>query len=168
MAEEDGQILIKNHQKKTKTEENGDWSSRFPCIGDNLCDGGSIDIVENRVKKRKRRKKLDKEEEDKFTVEKGHDLPIESVKKQDPLVVLGYDIMLMIFGYLDARSVVLSLLASCRWHGVACSDRLWAPKVSFFFVFSFLLSFSGEESRNNFDKVLIFTKILQDFSVGWF
>nr|XP_027120901.1 uncharacterized protein LOC113737968 [Coffea arabica] len=128
MAEEDGQILIKNHQKKTKIEENGDWSSRFPCIGDNLCDGGYIDIVESRVKKRKRRKKLDKEEEDKFTVEKGHDLPIESVKKQDPLVVLGYDIMLMIFGYLDARSVVLSLLASCRWHGVACSDRLWAPK----------------------------------------
>lgn len=128
MAEEDGQILSKNHQKTTKTEENGDWSSRFPCTGDSFCDGGYVDTVESRVKKRKRRKKLDKEEEDEITVEKGHDLLVELVKKQDPLVVLGYDIMHMILGYLDARSVARSLLVSRGWHGVACGDRLWAPK----------------------------------------
>ncbi|GAB4843690.1 hypothetical protein Ancab_013654 [Ancistrocladus abbreviatus] len=47
--------------------------------------------------------------------------------RQDPLDVLGPDLMMKILGYLDARSVALSLLVSRGWHGVASSDRLWAP-----------------------------------------
>ena len=48
---------------------------------------------------------------------------------QDPLVVFGWDIMLMILNHLDARSVALSLLVSRGWHGVASSDAIWSKKV---------------------------------------
>ncbi|KAK6929666.1 hypothetical protein RJ641_003760 [Dillenia turbinata] len=52
----------------------------------------------------------------------------EEKKRQDPLVVFGTDIMTKILGYLDARSVALSLLVSRGWHGVASSDKLWTSK----------------------------------------
>lgn len=47
---------------------------------------------------------------------------------QDPLVVFGWDIMLMILSHLDARSVALSLVVSRSWHGVASSDAIWSKK----------------------------------------
>ncbi|CAI9271294.1 unnamed protein product [Lactuca saligna] len=47
---------------------------------------------------------------------------------EDPLVVFGRDIMLMILNHLDARSVALSLLVSRSWHGVASSDAIWSKK----------------------------------------
>ncbi|KAH0634345.1 hypothetical protein KY284_037131 [Solanum tuberosum] len=46
----------------------------------------------------------------------------------DPLVVLGSDIMLMILSCLDARSVALCLLVSCGWRGFASSDKIWSSK----------------------------------------
>ncbi|KAH0637394.1 uncharacterized protein [Solanum tuberosum] len=46
----------------------------------------------------------------------------------DPLVVLGSDIMLMILSCLDARSVALCLLVSCGWRGIASSDKIWSSK----------------------------------------
>uniref|UniRef100_A0A2P2KYI9 Uncharacterized protein LOC107408595 n=1 Tax=Rhizophora mucronata TaxID=61149 RepID=A0A2P2KYI9_RHIMU len=48
---------------------------------------------------------------------------------QDPLEVLGRDLMMKILSNLDARSVALSLVVSCGWHGVASSDSLWSIKV---------------------------------------
>ncbi|KAL4561161.1 hypothetical protein LXL04_033323 [Taraxacum kok-saghyz] len=48
---------------------------------------------------------------------------------QDPLVVCGFDIMLMILSHLDARSVASSLVVSRRWRRVACSDTIWSEKV---------------------------------------
>lgn len=47
---------------------------------------------------------------------------------QDPLIVFGWDIMLMILNHLDARSVALSLVVSRSWHGVASSDAIWSKK----------------------------------------
>ncbi|GKC68889.1 F-box domain, cyclin-like protein, partial [Tanacetum coccineum] len=47
---------------------------------------------------------------------------------QDPLVVFGWDIMLMILNHLDARSVAQSLMVSRGWHGVASSDAIWSKK----------------------------------------
>uniref|UniRef100_A0A2P2KYH3 F-box domain-containing protein n=1 Tax=Rhizophora mucronata TaxID=61149 RepID=A0A2P2KYH3_RHIMU len=47
---------------------------------------------------------------------------------QDPLEVLGRDLMMKIFSNVDARSVALSLVVSRSWHGVACSDSLWSLK----------------------------------------
>ncbi|KAK3026392.1 hypothetical protein RJ639_042602 [Escallonia herrerae] len=73
---------------------------------------------EDRVRKRKRRRKREESEEQ---VDEG---PV-----RDPLVVFGSDIMMVILGYLDARSVALSLLVSRGWRGVASSDRLWASKI---------------------------------------
>lgn len=48
---------------------------------------------------------------------------------QDPLVVCGCDIMLMILSRLDARSLASTLLVSRRWRMVASSDTLWSRKV---------------------------------------
>lgn len=47
----------------------------------------------------------------------------------DPLVVFGWDIMLMILNHLDALSVAQSLVVSRTWHGVASSDAIWSKKV---------------------------------------
>ncbi|GAB4851405.1 hypothetical protein Ancab_030808 [Ancistrocladus abbreviatus] len=74
------------------------------------------------VKRRRREEELKEAEED----DGGGGREIEN-GQQDPLVVLGYDLMMRILGYLDARSVALSLLVSRDWHGAASSDRLWGP-----------------------------------------
>ena len=47
----------------------------------------------------------------------------------DPLVVFGYDIMLMILSHLDARSVATALVVSREWRSVASSDTIWSKKV---------------------------------------
>ncbi|KAK2993350.1 hypothetical protein RJ640_007617 [Escallonia rubra] len=73
---------------------------------------------EDCVRKRKRRRKREESEEQ-----------VDGGPVRDPLVLFGSDIMMVILGYLDARSVALSLLVSRGWHGVASSDRLWASKV---------------------------------------
>ncbi|KAJ4722867.1 F-box domain containing protein [Melia azedarach] len=78
--------------------------------------------VNKRGKKRKRNGRRKKRERDKITKQE------EVVVLQDPLEVFGGDIMLLILGKLDARSVALSLLVSRAWHGVASSDSLWTSK----------------------------------------
>lgn len=85
--------------------------------------GGEVvgEVEENRVKQRTAKKR--KEEE--TSEEK---LGVIGIKLQDPLVVLGLDIMNMILSCLDARIVALCLPVSHGWHGVACSDLLWSPK----------------------------------------
>ncbi|KAK9058438.1 hypothetical protein SSX86_023280 [Deinandra increscens subsp. villosa] len=47
---------------------------------------------------------------------------------QDPLVVYGYDIMLMILNRLDARSLASMLLVSRSWRAIASSDIIWSKK----------------------------------------
>lgn len=91
--------------------------------------------VNKRGKKRKRNGRRKKRERDKITKQE------EVVVLQDPLEVFGGDIMLLILGKLDARSVALSLLVSRAWHGVASSDSLWTSKVPFFFI-SFRLDYN--------------------------
>ncbi|KAK4388057.1 hypothetical protein Sango_2412300 [Sesamum angolense] len=49
-------------------------------------------------------------------------------EKQDPLVLFGSGIMMMILSKLDARSVALCHLVSRGWLAVASSDDIWAPK----------------------------------------
>uniref|UniRef100_A0A251UKC6 Putative F-box domain-containing protein n=1 Tax=Helianthus annuus TaxID=4232 RepID=A0A251UKC6_HELAN len=67
-------------------------------------------------------------------VNPGHKLGVLKEKKkpkrglEDPLVVFGWDVMLMILNHLDARSLALSLMVSRSWHGVASSDAIWAKK----------------------------------------
>lgn len=131
--------LGKLEKQEPRNEEHGyeqDGSSGQAFSDDNW-DGEDVEVIDSTVKKRKRRKKRGEED---AMEEKGHS----QCQLQDPLVVLGFDIMHMILGLLDARSVALSLLVSRRWHGVACSDRLWAIKVSFCFFFQ------------DFVKVMIF------------
>lgn len=75
----------------------------------------------NRKKKRKKRVQLD-----------GYEVADNAngdCLQQDPLDVLGWDLMMKILSNLDARSVALSLLVSRRWHRLASSDRLWSSKV---------------------------------------
>ncbi|KAJ9558707.1 hypothetical protein OSB04_013321 [Centaurea solstitialis] len=50
------------------------------------------------------------------------------VKKKDPLMVCGCDMMSIIFSHLDACSLASSLLVSPRWYRVASTDALWAKK----------------------------------------
>ncbi|XP_021595684.1 uncharacterized protein LOC110602463 [Manihot esculenta] len=74
----------------------------------------------NRKKKRKKRVQLD-----------GYEVADNAngdCLQQDPLDVLGWDLMMKILSNLDARSVALSLLVSRRWHRLASSDRLWSSK----------------------------------------
>ncbi|CAI0383225.1 unnamed protein product [Linum tenue] len=47
---------------------------------------------------------------------------------QNPLEVLGFDLMMKILGSLDARSVALSLLVSHGWNSIASADHLWGSK----------------------------------------
>ncbi|KAF5823084.1 putative F-box domain-containing protein [Helianthus annuus] len=49
--------------------------------------------------------------------------------QQDPLVVCGSDIMLMILSRLDARSLASTLGVSRRWRSVASSDIIWSKKL---------------------------------------
>lgn len=89
-------------------------------------------VAWERRRRKKRRKRNGAEE-----VEDGNGSVI-----QDPLEVLGTDIMIMILSNLDACSLALSLLVSRAWHRVACSDCLWSVKVhcpfSRFFHFNFV------------------------------
>jgi hypothetical protein len=57
---------------------------------------------------------------------------------QDPLDLLGRDLMLRVLNNLDARSVARCLVVSRSWNCVASSDLLWTSKV-FFFCLSFLI-----------------------------
>lgn len=56
---------------------------------------------------------------------------------EDPLMVLGPEIMTMILGKLDMRSVAVARLVSRGWQPLASSDRIWAPKVNFPFSYLF-------------------------------
>lgn len=78
-----------------------------------------VDAAENTAKKIEKRKRSTEE------IEEGYG----QFQLQDPLSLLGYDIMHMIISFLDARSVALCLPVCRGWHGVACSDRLWSSKV---------------------------------------
>ncbi|XP_076911685.1 uncharacterized protein LOC143569730 [Bidens hawaiensis] len=46
----------------------------------------------------------------------------------DPLVVFGWDVMLLILDHLDARSLAPSLIVSRTWHALASADKLWSKK----------------------------------------
>ncbi|XP_052289767.1 uncharacterized protein LOC102622051 isoform X2 [Citrus sinensis] len=83
---------------------------------------GDVLLEVKKKNKRKRRKKKRNREKRKEKIEEEEDL------SQDPLEVLGRDIILMILKNLDARSVALSLLVSRAWHGVASSDSIWSAK----------------------------------------
>ena len=80
----------------------------------------------NLRRSRKRKKERNPDEDEVEQCNNGGD-----EVRRDPLEVFGRDIMLMIMNYLDARSVALSLLVSRGWHGVASSDKLWSPKVTY-------------------------------------
>lgn len=73
-----------------------------------------VDVTENTVKKKKK---------------EVHQMGLWHLQLKDPLLVLGSDIMHAILSSLDARSAAQSLNVSRGWHGVACTDRLWSPKV---------------------------------------
>ncbi|XP_020095482.1 uncharacterized protein LOC109715090 [Ananas comosus] len=47
---------------------------------------------------------------------------------RDPATALGPDVVERVLGASDARSVARSAAVSRAWHGIATSDRLWAPK----------------------------------------
>ncbi|XAR62728.1 hypothetical protein NMG60_11017588 [Bertholletia excelsa] len=114
MAESKDQDLEQGKRKKRSRIKQIE-STRSGDEGDD--EGEDVDrrreVMETTGKKRKR---LKSEEEG------------EGGLLQDPLMVFGTDIMMMILSYLDARSVALSLLVSRGWHGVASSDRLWTSK----------------------------------------
>ena len=88
-----------------------------------LQNGDVLLEVKKKRKREKRKEKIEEEEEEEVEL------------SQDPLEVLGRDIMLMILKNLDARSVALSLLVSNAWHGVASSDSIWSAKVKFLLSF---------------------------------
>ena len=92
---------------------------------------GDVLLEVKKKKKKKRRKKKRKREKRKEKIEEEEEVEL----SQDPLEVLGRDIMLMILKNLDARSVALSLLVSRAWHGVASSDSIWSAKVKFLLSF---------------------------------
>ncbi|WCJ24174.1 hypothetical protein M5689_006154 [Euphorbia peplus] len=54
---------------------------------------------------------------------------VSSSCEQDPLEVLGWDLMMKILKNLDACSVAVSLTVSRHWNGIASSDRLWTSMV---------------------------------------
>lgn len=82
-----------------------------------------VDAAENTLKKIEKKKRSTEE------IEGGYGQLQFQFQLQDPLSLLGYDIMHMIISFLDARSVALCLPVCRGWHGVACSDRLWSSKV---------------------------------------
>lgn len=94
---------------------------------------GDVLLEVKKKNKRKRRKKKRNREKRKEKIEEEEEEEVEL--SQDPLEVLGRDIMLMILKNLDARSVALSLLVSRAWHGVASSDSIWSAKVKFLLSF---------------------------------
>ncbi|XP_061976286.1 uncharacterized protein LOC133697620 isoform X2 [Populus nigra] len=70
-------------------------------------------VVERKGKKRKRKKMRE---------DRGRPFC------QDPLDVLGRDLMLRVLSNLDARSLALCLVVSRTWNRVASSDLLWTSK----------------------------------------
>ena len=62
-----------------------------------------------------------------------------NVLLQDPFEVLGSDLLMAILGYVDSRSVALSLLVSRSWYGIASSDSLWSSKVCIFTLINSLI-----------------------------
>ncbi|XP_042483000.1 uncharacterized protein LOC122063341 isoform X2 [Macadamia integrifolia] len=83
--------------------------------GDDPHDGEEERVVPTREKGKKRKRYVEEEERSELL--------------QDPLLVFGQDIMLMILSRLDAQSVARSLLVSHGWHAIASSDRLWSSKL---------------------------------------
>lgn len=61
-----------------------------------------------------------------------------SAAAEDPLLVFGSEIMTIIMGKLDIRSVAEARLVSRGWQAVASSDRIWGPKVRFLRPFLFI------------------------------
>ncbi|KAJ4935074.1 hypothetical protein NE237_005539 [Protea cynaroides] len=117
----------KKKQQQQRVEDTGEvgeelMSGDYKAVGE----GGRVVPTWDKGKKRKR---FVEEEEDKVKEEEEEEESSELL--QDPLVVFGSDIMLMILSRLDARSVALSLLVSNGWQGVASSDRLWSSKMQF-------------------------------------
>lgn len=78
-------------------------------------DEGMALAMETEGKERKRKRKKMKEEG-------GRPLC------QDPLDLLGRDLMLRVLNNLDARSVARCLVVSLSWNRVASSDLLWTSK----------------------------------------
>ncbi|KAJ6790788.1 Uncharacterized protein M6B38_248390 [Iris pallida] len=78
---------------------------------------------ESRKRKKKRRRKKRRREEEEEEREESR-----RVSSEDPLVVLGPDVLTKVLEFLDARSVARLLVVSQGWNAVASSDRLWAPK----------------------------------------
>ncbi|KAL2463479.1 uncharacterized protein Fot_53135 [Forsythia ovata] len=102
--------LKKHGKKEAKSGEIEDGPSKFPSAS-SLSDGfpdGEVD-TEGSAGKRKNGG--------------------EEVELQDPLMVFGSEIMVLILGQLDARSVALSRLVSRGWHRIATSDEIWALKL---------------------------------------
>ncbi|KAL7613619.1 hypothetical protein Lser_V15G06039 [Lactuca serriola] len=94
--------------------EDDDYNGNFASTKVEGLNNFTGEIKKKRITKRKRKRKranCDSQE-----------------NSEDPLVVFGRDIMLMILNNLDARSVALSLLVSRSWHGVASSDAIWSKK----------------------------------------
>ncbi|GMH08265.1 hypothetical protein Nepgr_010105 [Nepenthes gracilis] len=83
-----------------------------------------INELDGIMEKSKKRRREKREENSKGGKDEGEGR--ESLSR-DPLVVLGWDLMMKILSYLDASSVALSLLVSRGWNRVASNDSLWAP-----------------------------------------
>lgn len=99
-------------------------------------ESGEIGEVTDRRKKGKRRRARAREKAAAESRDQEQQQPIaeeaeedEEGESTDPLVVLGSDLVTKVLEFLDARSVARLLVVSRRWHDVATSDRLWAPKV---------------------------------------
>lgn len=64
--------------------------------------------------------------------EGGEEFRLEAAEEaEDPLLVFGSEIMTIIMGKMDMRSVAEARLVSRGWQAVASSDRIWGPKVRF-------------------------------------
>lgn len=110
-----GEELLKSLTGETKEFGNNSLSR--------ASQDGHVGFGRNVMEKKEKKKKWCSKEEDKS--ETPH---LCLYHLQDPLEVFGRDIMVIILSHLDARSVVLSLLVSHRWNGVASSDKLWTTK----------------------------------------
>ncbi|XP_021636009.2 uncharacterized protein LOC110632192 isoform X3 [Hevea brasiliensis] len=89
--------------------------------------GGGESLPEERKGSNRKRKRSKRVELDGYEAADEENANGDSLR-QDPLEVLGWDLMMKILSNLDARSVALSLLVSRGWHRVASSDRLWSSK----------------------------------------
>lgn len=87
--------------------------------------------------------------------------------KKDPLVVFGYDIMLMILTRLDAHSVATSLLVSRKWRQVGSSDVVWAKKVYTTYIFLFKYTLNNNISLFIIARSIMAFAYVEDL-VSWY